>query len=58
MIKCLKIFEIDPDLEVIQNEGELLNEFEDGVDRFFRTHIIKSIEHMNTKVARFRNETS
>jgi len=58
LIKCLKIFEIDPDLEVIQNEGELLNEFEDGVDRFFRTHIIKSIEHMNTKVARFRNETS
>jgi len=58
LIKYLKIFEIDPDLEVIETESALLKDFKNGVHNFFRGHIINSVEHINSKVARFRNSKS
>ncbi|EOH79276.1 nucleoid-associated protein [Enterococcus casseliflavus] len=58
MINYLKVFEIDPELEVISRESEVMRGFESKIDVFFKKHIIKSTKDVNSKAARFRSDNS
>lgn len=58
MINYMKVFEIDPDLEVISRESEVMLGFEPKIDVFFKKHIIKSTKDVNSKAARFRSDNS
>lgn len=58
MIRLMKIFEIDPELHVIDVEGELINEVEPEVHEFFKKHIYQSINNKKAKDVRFRSERS
>lgn len=57
MIRALKIFEIDPNLNFVEEEGELITQVKPAVDNFFREHIINSLTNKHSKPCRFRNET-
>ena len=57
MINFLKVFEIDPDLEIISNESEMMLKFDSAIDIFFREHILNSITNENSKAARFRSNS-
>ncbi len=54
MIRFMKVFEIDPELKVIEVEGELLDSLDDRVHDFFKKHIHNSLIHKNTKEVRFK----
>lgn len=58
MIKYMKVFEINPDLEVISHESDVMSDFDFKIDDFFRKHIIKSTTDPNSKAARFRSDNS
>lgn len=56
MINKLKVFEIDPELKVIVNQSEVMEDFAAGVHGFFETHIYQSMTNNKTKDVRFRND--
>lgn len=58
MIRALKIFEINPTLNFIEDEGDMIRNTEPFVDIFFKNHIINSINNKYTKPCRFRDEES
>lgn len=58
MIRLMKIFEIDPELHVIDIEGELIKKVKPEVHNFFKKHIYQSINNKKAKDVRFRSEES
>jgi hypothetical protein len=50
----MRVFEIDPELKVVDVEGELIDSLDDRVHDFFKEHIYNSLIHKNTKEVRFK----
>lgn len=58
MIKALKVFEINPNLNYVKKESKVIRAFDPTVDNFFKEHIVKSIKNKHSKPCRFRKNDS